>query len=126
MKVLGAVGISKTIKASGQSKIFECFFIGRSKVDLFSHIKNRPVSTLFSIFNNGSYRSCTNSFNGTHSKTNCILFVNRELVVGFIHIGAKNIQLHSLAFFHKEGNLLDIVHVVRQHCRHIFRRIMRL
>ena len=120
MKILRPMRVTKTIKTTRQNQIFNGFFVGCALIYTFCQIKNRFVVSFFSIFNNSIYGIHSNTFYRSNTKTNGIIIVYCKFIKWFIHIWTQNLQSHSLAFFHKKGNLFNVAHIIRQNSSHIF------
>ncbi|MPM46384.1 hypothetical protein SDC9_93084 [bioreactor metagenome] len=64
------------------------------------------------------------TFYGSQPEADMAGFVHRELEYRFVDVRRKNIDAHGFALVHKLGDFSDVIQVVRQHRRHIFRWVV--
>ena len=65
-------------------------------------------------------------FHSEQSEAKCARWIDREWSLGLVDVGPQHGKLHAPAFLHKERHLLNVIHVVGQHGRHVLCRVVGL
>ena len=117
---------AEAVEGAAQYQIFQTFPIHVAQIDALHEIIDiLERAIFFSLRNDGLCRSLSHSFDSCKSETYLSFFVDTELHVAFVHIGAIRVYIHRLALIHELGHFRDVALTPTHDCRHEFCRIVR-
>ena len=115
----------EAIKTPCHGQCFHGPLVEGTGVDTLRKLKDIFVWPFaYPLLNNFFYRCSSSAFDGSHAKADFSLAIDRKPTFGLIDIRSEYLKSHSPAFFHKEGHLGDVIHVVTQYRGHVFSGIM--
>ena len=125
VKVLCPVRTFEVVEGPGHGQCFKACLVHCFQVYPFGHIKYACKRAVFLFLGEDStYRSFADPLDGTKAKTHHAILCHREVKSTFINIRAQHINILPFTFLNEEGDLFNIIQVMREHGSHIFSRVM--
>ena len=127
-KELRAVQPLESVEGSAQRQRFEDALVDVLRVYAPCKVEQalvRPRSVVAAV-DDGLDRPLAYAAHRPEPKPDGALRVHAEFEKRFVHVRAEDRDAPVAAFLHEQRDLLDVVHVVGQHRRHVFGRVIGL
>ena len=100
-KELLPLNLAKTVKATRQGQILKVLTIASGEVDTLGKVENAFVGAVLLPFGDDTlHGSLAHSLHSPQAEADVAFAVDGKLQVTLVHIGAKHLDAHRLAFVH--------------------------